>query len=300
MKIVLMILTLTLFACGKDSVTVNTHGDRISELERRADLNDQLDAARDILIELNSLAIASIQDDVIELRGDLTQAILNQSIVNGLVQLQLLMVNNRVTFLNNRLNILRDRVNSLESSLTDVQNEINTIQGELVILSSSLSSALGDISDLQDDVQSLSQQIDEEGVKVFKCNSAASTERIFKINGKFYAVMNRVTTKNIQVVTGSSSQTFTTPSMCQTFSGDLKLPNSGGQCTPNGGPFASTLIEGSAIIVPSYTTAIVTVVDSVKMAMEVLPVGNYATTDGAAACNFSITASGSTNLVQVQ
>jgi len=37
-----MILTLTLFACGKDSVTVNTHGDRISELERRADLIEQL------------------------------------------------------------------------------------------------------------------------------------------------------------------------------------------------------------------------------------------------------------------
>jgi len=297
MKIVLMILTLTLFACGKDSVTVNTHGDRISELERRADLNDQLDAARDALIELNSLAIASIQDDVIELRGDLTQAILNQSIVNGLVQLQLLMVNNRVTFLNNRLNILRNRVNSLESSLTDVQNEINTIQGELVILSSSLSSALGDISDLQDDVQSLSQQIDEEGVKVFKCNSAASTERIFKINGKFYAVMNRVTTKNIQVITGSSSQTFTTPSMCLNPNGNNpRLPNSSGGCRNSNW----TLIPGSTTTVPSYTTAMVTVVDSVKMAMEILPVGNYITTDGAAACNFSITTSGSDNLVQVQ
>ena len=90
--------------------------------------------------------------------------------------------------------------------------------------------------------------------------------------------------------------------MCQTFGGDLQLPNSGGQCTPNSGPFKSTKIPGTVVTVPSNSTGNVTVVTSVKIALDILTDGGYATTDGGAACSFSISGGGTvaSNLVAVQ
>lgn len=145
-------------------------------------------------------------------------------------------------------------------------------------------------------------QLDQQGVQLFKCNSPSSTERIMKINGKFYAVMNRVTTKTVQVVSGSSSTTVTTPDMCETYLGLLELPNAGGQCTPNSGPFKSTKIPGQTVTVPSYSTATVTLVDSVKIALDILTDGGYSTTDGGTACSFSISGGGTTQtgLIAVQ
>lgn len=196
---------------------------------------------------------------------------------------------------NDRVTELERRVTLLEVLTEEHQRELDSVNEQLGELADTVDVIIDDLEATQD-------QLDQQGVQLFKCNSPSSTERIMKINGKFYAVMNRVTTKNVQVVTGSSSTTVTTPDMCETFLGGLQLPNSGGQCTPNSGPFKSTKIPGQTITIPSYTTATVKVVDSVKIALDILTDGGYATTDGGTACSFSISGSGTvaTNLIPVQ
>lgn len=196
---------------------------------------------------------------------------------------------------NDRVTDLERRVDLLEVLTEEHQRELDSVNEQLGELADAVDIIIDDLDATQD-------QLDQQGVQLFKCDSLSSTERIMKINGKFYAVMNRVTTKNVQVVTGSSSTTVTTPDMCKTFLGDLQLPNSGGQCTPNSGPFKSTKIPGQTITIPSYTTATVTVVDSVKIALDILTDGNYTTTDGGTACSFSISGGGTvaSGLIPVQ
>lgn len=194
-----------------------------------------------------------------------------------------------------------DRVTVFHNNdrVTELEDQLSQLVLELADLDSSLQAQIDVLSIQQAATQA---QLSEQGVQLFKCNSPDSTERIMKINGKFYAVMNRVTTKTVQVVTGSSSATYSTPDLCRTFLGVLVLPNSGGVCTPSSGPFKSTKIPGQTVTVPSYSTASVTLVDSVKIALDILTDGGYSTTDGGTACNFSISGGGTvaTNLVQVQ
>jgi len=137
-------------------------------------------------------------------------------------------------------------------------------------------------------------QLDQEGVKVYKCDSPTSTERILKINNTFYAVMNRVTTEVVQVVTGSTSTTYTNPKLCLKDD-KAKLPGGNGDC-----PSSWTAVGGDTVTVPSYSTASKTVVTSVKMALDPIDNGSYVTTDGGPACSFNINNGVATNLVQVQ
>ena len=357
-KLFAAIFALTLLAgCSEDKLKVIHNNDRVTELERRAALNDQLNniqnqrldaleanlaaetAAReaadaqltaDLQQEISDRAAAdsvlqSLLDAEVAARiaGDLAQAsnlqieianriagdqsnsnalsaaVLVQSLTNFAVQVQISQINAKLVVINNKLTSLQNQIN-------DVNADINALEAQTAALSASLS---GLQASLQAQINTLSvqqaatqAQLNAEGVKVFKCNSSSSTERILKINGKFYAAMNRVTTKNIQVITGSSSQTVTTPNMCLTYDGILKLPNAGGQCTPNSGPHASTLVPGSSTTVSAYTTATVTVVDSVKIALDILVDGGYSTTDGGPSCSFSISGGGTTQsgLIQVQ
>lgn len=183
--------------------------------------------------------------------------------------------------------------------VTELEAELSQLVLDLAGVNSTLQAQIDTLSIQQAATQA---QLSQQGVQLFKCNSSNSTERIMKINGKYYAVMNRVTTKTVQVVTGSSSTTYTTPDLCQTFLGVLELPNSGGVCTPNSGPFKSTKIPGQTVTVPSYSTASVTLVDSVKIALDILTDGGYNSTDGGPACSFTVSGGGTvvTNLIPVQ
>lgn len=402
-KLLLTIASMLAFvACTGDETYVDTHGDRIDELERRADLNDELDAARDIAIKTNTLSITILQQDLInaearlaqmiadeeaaridgdeELAEDLANAVSLQSVINLFVQLQIASVNSKASLALSRISSLKDRVEDLEEDvdvlqdqvsdlrkdvddleddmrdvkrsvqlnsrriadlkrnlfllglsnlLIDIalQGQINDIKIQMINLESRVSSNETSVADLRKDVDALDlrmgaaegaitslgnslvnlglkidatqAQLDEQGVKVYKCGPVGngSEERLFKINGKFYAVMNRVTMKDLEVITDSSTTTVSTPDLCFNNGRKLKLPDSSGNCKGNGW----SLLPGSSVEVLAGTTETVEVVDSVEMAMEHLLPGTYITTDGSnPGCVFSITNSGSTNLVQVQ
>lgn len=357
-KFVVAVMALAVMAgCGEDRLKVIHNNDRVTELERRADLNDQLNvlqnqrldaleaalaaetAAReegdlqlsaDLQAEMDARVAADdnlrdllAAEEAARIAGDLAQstalsveianriagdqansqalavAVLLQSIKNLSFQAQINTINSKLVVVNNKLNSLQLQIDNLDSRVDALEGAMGDAQRAIADLEASLQGQIDDLSVAQAATQA---QLDREGVKLFKCDSSSSTERIMKINGKFYAVMNRVTTQSVKVITGTSSQTFTTPDMCETWSGKLELPNSGGQCTPNSGPFKSTKIPGTVVTVPSNSTGNVTVVTSVKIALDVLTDGGYATTDGGTACGFSISGSGTvaTNLVPVQ
>jgi hypothetical protein len=188
-----------------------------------------------------------------------------------------------------------------ETAIADLNSSYTTLNGTVTGLSSSVTTLSNTVTGLSSAISSLQTQLNQEGVRVYKCNASTSKERIFKINDKFYAVMNYVTTENVQVVTGSSSQAVSSPKLCVQGSGSgsesLKLPDSNGNC--NGG---GTVVPGSGqtVTIPAYSVGSKTVVTKVQMALEKLENGSYTTTDGAAACTFSVSGSTSNNLIPVQ
>ena len=352
-KLVIMaFVALGLVGCGKDTVYLNDHNDRITELERRADLNDQLDAVQnqrldaleialvaeqearetaDLLLdsalqqEMKDRAAAddhlagllaleegariagdeSLADDLLieignridgdkDIRRKLRRAVFKQSIFNRSFQRQINRVRVRLSRMGDRLSNLRVRVNSLEISVEDLEKEVADVKIDMAELEVLLQVQIDDLSADQLETQA---QLDAQGVQLYKCNSSNSTERLMKINGYFYGVMNRVKTQNVTVITGSSSQTYTTPDMCKRGgSGNLYLKPSSG-CKGN-----HALVPGSSVTVPAYSTQVVKVVTEAKMALDILPNGNYITTDGGSACSFSISGNGTaqSGLIPVQ
>lgn len=331
--IVMILMVIT--GCGKrDKVILIDHTDRISSLEERVHLIEILNKVQDqrlyvlentvldLQIQINdnndNLLDLLAQEEQARIDGDLllasqlTSAINNQQFVNFLVQMGLLSINANLNFMLNRINILTARVNNHQGRIEDLEGEVSNLQSDMSSLASQVgdnsdailalqnasSDLLGRVVDLEGNVEDLNERLDEEGVRVLKCNSAASTERILEINGKHYAVMNRVTKIDVQVVTGQSSVTINIPKLC--MKGDnTMLPNNSGNCpNPNSG---WVTVGGSSQVIPSFTTGSQSIVSDVKMALELLGVGNYITTDGAAACNFSINSDGSTsNLISAQ
>lgn len=346
MKKLLMValLAITLVGCGKETVTLNDHSGRISDLERRMALNEQLDIAQSALIQANADAIAaerdariagdqsldaSLQQEIADraagdsylqallntesnarLNGDnqlaadlqieianriagdqhssaqLTAAVFAQSITNVAVQFQLALINGKLNQLTNKTNSLQSQVNNLNADLNALENQVNNLNSSVLNLQLSLQAQIDNLSVSQAATQA---QLDQQGVQLFKCNSSSSSERIMKINGKFYGVMNRVTTETVQVVTGSTSTSYTNPKLCLKDE-KAKLPNGNGDC-----PSSWTAVGGNTVVVPSYSTANKTVVTSVKIALDILTDGSYATTDGGPACYFSISNGGTSS-----
>jgi hypothetical protein len=345
-----LLFVLALAACS-ESVHVITNEERVSELERRADLNDMLDNIQDSLIESNHVAVnaridaldldlrqliadeqaareqadANLQaglaaeqaareagdDDLADqiaaetaarqlrdnqLTAALAASIAVQTVVNAAVQMQIALINSKFPTINNKLNSLQSQVNSANSNISSLQSQVAALQIDAADLEARMMAAESDISSLEASVLALSDRLDREGVKVYKCNLASSKERMFKINGKFYAVMNHVTSETVQVITGSSSSSFTNPKLCLKDE-KVKLPGGNGSC-PNGWD----PIGGNSVTVPSYSTGNKTVITSVQMALEQLPDGSYATTDGSTPCYFSVSGGGTLapNLIPVQ
>lgn len=260
-----------------------------ADLALKALLQGQLQAA----ISAQATVNASLASSVSHVQSQLNTAMFLQSLVNFGLQAQ-------ITHNAQVSNMLSQSLATLTTRVSNAENAIDSLESQVSTLTSSVSTLQSTVASHDDAIADLYYQLSlVDTVEVFKCNSSSSTENLVKINGKFYGAMNRVTMQTVQVITGSSSQSYTTPSMCRKSDGSTSYPNSAGNCTPMSGPNASTLVPGQTIVVPAYTTANVQVVASVKIAFEGLADGSYVTTDGGPACSFSISDSGtsSTNLV---
>lgn len=339
------------FAACTDKVLVITNEARVSELERRADLNDQLDTIQGDLIDSNNAAVnaridaldldlrqlianeqaareaadANLQaglaaeqaareagdDDLADqiaaetaarqlrdnqLTAALAASIAVQTIVNAGVQMQISLINSKFPVINSKLASLQSQINAANANISALQSEVDALQGDAADLEARMIAAESDISSLEASVLALNVRLDQESVKVYKCNLASSKERMFKINGKFYAVMNHVSTESVQVITGSSSSSFSNPKLCLKDE-KVKLPGGSGNCPSGWDP-----VGGNSVMVPSYSTANKTVVTSVQMALEQLTDGSYSTTDGSTPCYFSVSGGGTSasNLIQAQ
>lgn len=351
-KFVVAVMALAVMAgCGEDRLKVIHNNDRVTELERRANLNDQLNVLQNQRLDALEAALAAetaareegdlqlsadlqaemdarvAADDNLrdllaaeeaarvagdgQLRADLQIEIANrvagdaansaalaasvfaQSLVNMAVQIQLSQVNSKITDIYGKIANLTNRVNNLEEDLRDLEDEVGRVRADMETVRLDLQGQIDTLSAKQAATQA---QLDQEGVKLFKCNAPTSTERIMKINGKFYAVMNRVKTEQISVFAESTPVTFSNPKLC--LKGNkAKLPGGGGNC-----PSGWTTVGGNEVTVPTYSSSPKTVVKEVRIALDILTDGNYQTTDGGAPCSFSISGGGTTQtgLIAVQ
>ncbi len=351
MKFMLLASLLLLVSCGNDKTKVINNSARIDDLERRMDLNEQLDAMQNQRLDLLEAAMiaereareagdaqlaADLQSEIdariaadavlaqliadeqaariagdaalssqlsIEIanriHGDqmnsvaLAAAMFSQSLVNFGVQFQISQINQRLSVVNSRLSSLESRMSQAESDINSLEVLAAQAQSSLSVLSAQLSARIDSVSAAAAATQA---QLDREGVKLFKCNSSSSTERIMKINGKFYAAMNYVQTEQIQVLATAPGVVFTNPKLCLKDE-KVKLPGGNGNC-----PSSWETVGGNTVQVPQFTSASKTVIKSVKIAIDILSDGSYSTTDGGPACNFSISNNGtsSSNLIPVQ
>lgn len=250
----------------------------------------------------NALSTLIAQEKAARIAGDnanaaaLAAAVFAQSIVNAVVQGQLAAINAKFPVINNQLNSLQSQLNTTNSSLSSLASQVTALNVQMMDLELRQDATEADLVDLRNDIVAAQNQINAQGVQLYKCNAASSTERMMKINGRYYAVMNRVTTETVKVITGSSSTSYTNPKLCLKDD-KAKLPGGNGQC-----PSSWTEVGGDTVTVPAYSTADKTVVTSVKMALDLLTDGSYITTDGGPACSFSISNGGTTatNLIPVQ
>lgn len=311
-----ILLAMVLVGCSSDKVTVSDHNGRITDLERRMKLNDDLDALQTQAIQANVSAVenerasrltaeyalselvaaeaaARIAGDIAS-ADEIASAKVAQTFINGVVQLQLALISSKFPAINAKLSSLQSKLNATNADLNALEAEVNTLNVNLADLQLAQQATESDVTELRNEILDLQSQVDSTGVQVYKCNASNSTERILKINNKFYAVMNLVTTEQVQVVTGSSSTSYTNASLC-IKDDKAKLPSPIGIC-----PVSWTKIGGDTVTVPSYTTTSKTVVTSVKMALDPLENGSYQTTDSGPACVFSVNNGSSTNLIQEQ
>ena len=304
-------LLFVLAACGvNESVLVITNGDRVSELERRANLNDQLNSLQNSLIEANSQAITALdvrvtalenshlvlanllaQETHARVAGDdeladqlAAQADLQQA-NDALLQAQIDLINNNLVTITNNLSSVQEQADSNSSDIAALSSQVSSLQGDLASLNVQLQS---NVSSLQSQIDALSHRLDSEGAKVFACkrpDNSLSKERFIKVAGRLYGAMNYVTLGSVTTIAGSTPVTITIPKLCSKDGEKMKSVNGNGNC-PNGWD----LVAGSGITqtVPSYTTAQTTVVTSVQIALEELLSGSsYVTTDNSPACYFN-------------
>lgn len=308
---VMVLLAMVVAGCSPDQLVVYNNSDRVAELERRADLKDQLDAAQSALIQANSQAIVALEGRLNEVfaelnaaieaeaaaraAGDeeqadnLARAVAIQTVVNLLTKFQLSRVDHRLDWLGGKFSSLYSKVNNLDYRLDNLESDVNSLLDDVSGLQLAMKATTCNLQTLED-------RIDQEGVSVYACkrdDGSLSEERFFKIGGDFYGAMNQVHKAVVTHVTGGSPHVITTPTLCKGLLGELKLPNNGGQCTP-----ASywDKVPGTTTTIPSYTTANIEVVDKVQISLEKLEPGvSYVTTDGTTSCSFTIA-----KLVEVQ
>lgn len=309
-------LAFGLAGCSSDKTVLNDQSGRISDLERRMSLNEQLDQLQSQLIQQNSDALAQEtqsridgdallqslldQEEQARIAGDaqtaaqLQAAAVAQSIVNLVVQGQIALLNSKFGPINTKLTSLQNQINNVNSNLNSIQSSISSLQVELSGLEATQQATA---TQLNQSIATLQAQVNAQKVEVYKCNASQSKENFLKIGGNYYGVMNRVAVETVQVVTGSSSQVITTPKLCRNSGDQLKLPDSSGNC--NGGGWSVVPGSGTSTTVAAYTTANKTVVTSVQMDLEKLE-GSYITTDGQASCSFSVNNGVATNLILAQ
>lgn len=358
--IMVLVAALSLVACSDgDKTIVINNSDRVSDLERRMKLNEDLDATQSSLISLNASAISALTVRVEALEGSLSDlqdqlaaetaareagdatlqslidqeaiareagdqeqadalaaaiatqqsnnatqqaninalnaAIAAQTVVNLIVQGQIASINSKFPTINSKLTSLQTQINNLNFDVNALEGQMSALQSSVSILDQRLDAAEGSITDLYSDIAALTARMDAEGVKVYKCNSASSAERFFKINGKLYGAMNHITPGTVPVTSAATPTSVTIPKMCVNNGNNFKLPDGNGNCT--GGGWSVMPGTGVTTQIPAFTTSSVPVIAGVQIALEqLLPGTNYVTTDGGPACSFN---GDGTNLIPV-
>jgi predicted nucleic acid-binding Zn-ribbon protein len=149
----LTLVALVAIGCSKKTIVLPDHLARIVELERRADLNDQLDSMRDIAIAANTASITLLQQQLnaleLELKqlieeeqaariaGDealadsLASSIVLQSAINAFVQFQIASINTKANLALSRISTLKVRVDNLENDIQDLQTQVADLQHEV-------------------------------------------------------------------------------------------------------------------------------------------------------------------------
>lgn len=279
-----IMMTLLLTACS-DEIIVNTNEDRLAELERRADINDALNTLQNVRLDSLELKLIQIEDRVESLETSTSSAILQ-----GQVDALSLQINT----INSSLYNMQTQLTNHAVDLQDIEDELALIRADVDNVSLNVLGLQSDFSSLEADVLALEARLDAEGVTVYKCNSLTSTEKILKVSGVFYGVINRVTVGSASVVTTGSPQSITIPKLCSNSGGSVKAPDGSGNCTGSGWGIMSG--TGVTVLVPSNSSTTIPVVTSVQIALEALTPGqNYTTTDGSPICTFN---GDGTNLVR--
>lgn len=322
-NIIIVFLIFALLGCGEDRVIVINNSDKILELQQRMLLNEQLDLAQSLLIQANADAIAAEREERISaddflynliiaeqaarangdavLAAELTQAIADQTAINNVVNNYIINILDQLANLSTNLVSLQSQVNNNISDIASLIINVNNLSTAVTNLSSVVGGLSNSISNLTAQVNNLQNDVAAHGVYVFKCNAVGSRERIMRINGKFYAIMNYVVTSPVQIITGSSPISIPNPGICQKNVGigdDRALADSDNTCKPNWSLLPGTGTPAN-IVIPAYTMATINTITSVKIALEQLLDGTYVTTDGGPACTFTISGGGtiSSNLI---
>lgn len=316
--VALMVTSLGLMACSSDTTTTLPKYDdsdlkgRVAALESVTQTQGQAIAANALAISTESSARQDADDALsarldaeeaarqsgdAQLAGQLASAVLVQSGVNVVLQAQ-------ISYLMGQLaNILLVKIPGLQSqinnkaSISYVNGQISQVNSDIDVINARLDGLDDTDASLQAQIDALSFEVDDSKVGVFKCNMATSEERFLKIGGKYYGVMNLVTTETIQVRTESNPITYTNLKLCVKYDDGeidkMKLPGGNGSC-----PSSWSSIGGNTITVPAYSVANKTVVTSTQISLEqLLPGQSYTTTDGTTPCSYN---GNGTNLVEVQ
>lgn len=206
-----------------------------------------------------------------------------------------------LTALSSVVSDLGVQVSGLSSNYSALTDASNTLRGDVDSLSLVISSLSAQLAAKIDGAEALnlintalssyvtstqlSTALTTNGAAIYQCRngSVVSKEKILKVNGVFYAVMNYVTKSNITYMnTSGATTTIKVPAYCSNGYNDWLAYNVG-SC--NGG---NVFTPAQNVVVASGTSATIAVVTGVQMALEPLTSGSgYVTTDNSTPCSFN-------------
>jgi hypothetical protein len=199
---------------------------------------------------------------------------------------------------------------SLSSSYASLSSVQSTVIADVNALSSNVNSLAASLAGKLDSAASLNlinnaltsyatlnevnAIVNAGATKIYRCvnGGVVSKEKFLLIDGNLYGVMNYVTKQTLNYTnTSTNSTTITVPSYCSGNSKD-KLARSASSCNNS-----EIFVPAQNVVVAPSTSASISVVTGVEMALEHISVGSYRTTDGGVSCTFSANANGTyTNL----
>jgi outer membrane murein-binding lipoprotein Lpp len=211
--LVLLVAMSFLTGCANDRLLVINNSQRVSDLEQRMTLNEQLDALQDQRLaaleaalkaetEMREADVAALnnlieQEETARRNGDLALALAlsvqagAQAIVNRQVERELSRIRGLIGSLNTEMTQVRADILSLSSSLSSLTTRVSALEQRVDALPSTFITQT-DLTTLQTSILTqVNALIDANGagVRIVKpCPNAA--EVLLLINGVHYGVMN--------------------------------------------------------------------------------------------------------------